>query len=315
MGGKTGTKAVYFDKLKALLDEYKSIFIVSVDNVSSQQMHEIRQALRGEAVVLMGKNTMVRRALKGFIGDNPEYERLLPHVRGNVGFIFTNGDLKTIRDKILSNRVAAPARAGAVAPADVYVPAGNTGMEPGKTSFFQALGVPTKIARGTIEITTDLKLVEAGAKVGASEATLLNMLNISPFTYGMKVQQVYEEGQTFSPDVLDIEESQLLKSLSAAIATITTISLAANYPTLPSIIHSLVNGYKKVIAVAIETDYSWEAIDELKDRIANPDAYASTGPVAAAGATEEAAPVAAKEEEKEEEKEESEDEGFGGLFD
>jgi large subunit ribosomal protein LP0 len=51
-------------------------------------------------------------------------------------------------------------------------------MEPGKTSFFQALGVPTKIARGTIEITTDLKLVEGGTKVGASEATLLNMLNI-----------------------------------------------------------------------------------------------------------------------------------------
>ncbi|KAK5443536.1 ribosomal protein P0 (A0) (L10E) [Exophiala xenobiotica] len=315
MGGKTGTKAVYFDKLKGLLDEYKSIFIVSVDNVSSQQMHEIRQALRGDAVVLMGKNTMVRRALKGFINDNPEYERLLPHVKGNVGFIFTNGDLKATRDRILSNRVAAPARAGAVAPGDVYIPAGNTGMEPGKTSFFQALGVPTKIARGTIEITTDLKLVEAGAKVGASEATLLNMLNISPFTYGMKVQQVYEEGQSFSPDVLDIEESQLLKALSSAIATITTISLAANYPTLPSVIHSLINGYKKVISVALEVDYSWEAIDELKDRIANPDKYASAAPTAAAASTEAAAPAAAKEEEKEEEKEESDDEGFGGLFD
>ncbi|KAG9772230.1 hypothetical protein KCU88_g6171, partial [Aureobasidium melanogenum] len=277
-------------------------------------MHEIRQALRGDAVVLMGKNTMVRRALKGFVADNPEYERLLPHVKGNVGFIFTNGDLKTIRDKILANRVAAPARAGAIAPGDVYVPAGNTGMEPGKTSFFQALGVPTKIARGTIEITTDLKLVEAGAKVGPSEATLLNMLNISPFTYGMKVVQVYEEGNTFSPDVLDVEESQLLKSLSAAIATITTISLAANYPTLPSVMHSLINGYKNLISVAIEIDYSWEAIDELKDRIANPEAYAAAAPAAAA-ATESAAPEAAKEEEKEEEKEESEDEGFGGLFD
>ncbi|KIW14812.1 60S acidic ribosomal protein P0 [Exophiala spinifera] len=315
MGGKTGTKAVYFDKLKGLLDEYKSIFIVSVDNVSSQQMHEIRQSLRGEAVVLMGKNTMVRRALKGFITENPEYERLLPHVKGNVGFIFTNGDLKATRDKILSNRVAAPARAGAVAPGDVYVPAGNTGMEPGKTSFFQALGVPTKIARGTIEITTDLKLVEAGAKVGASEATLLNMLNISPFTYGMKVQQVYEEGQTFSPEVLDIEEAQLLKVLSSAIATITTISLAANYPTLPSVVHSLVNGYKNLISVALEVDYSWESIEELKDRIANPDKYASAAPAAAAASSDAAAPAAAKEEEKEEEKEESEDEGFGGLFD
>lgn len=151
-------------------------------------------------------------------------------------------------------------------------------MEPGKTSFFQALGVPTKIARGTIEITTDLKLVEAGSKVGASEATLLNMLNISPFTYGMSIAQVYDGGQTFAPSVLDIKEEQLFKALNSAIATITQISLAANYPTLPSIIHSLLNSYKQVLAVAVETDYSWEGIDDLKDRIANPDAYAAAAP-------------------------------------
>ncbi|KAK8089469.1 60S acidic ribosomal protein P0 [Apiospora hydei] len=171
-----GNKSEYFGKLKTLLEEYNSVFLVSVDNVSSQQMHEVRQPS---------------------LPTPPEYERLLPHIRGNIGFVFTNGDLKDIRDKILANKVAAPARAGAVAPADVYIPAGNTGMEPGKTSFFQALGVPTKIARGTIEITSDLKLVEAGSKVGASEATLLNMLNISPFTYGLGVVQVYDQGNTF----------------------------------------------------------------------------------------------------------------------
>jgi large subunit ribosomal protein LP0 len=149
----------------------------------------------------------------------------------------------------------------------------------------------------------------------------------------MTITQVYEEGQTFSPDVLDIEPSQLLKSLSGAIATITTISLAVNYPTLPSVMHSLINSYKNAISVAIETDYSWEAIDGLKDRIANPDAYAAAAPAAAAA--DSAAPTAAGEEKKKEEseKEESEDEGkfrgtmmkrkrlkltllgFGGLFD
>ena len=181
-------------------------------------------------------------------------------------------------------------------------------MEPGKTSFFQALGVPTKIARGTIEITTDLKLVEAGGKVGASESTLLNMLNISPFTYGMSIAQVYDQGQTFGPEVLDIEESQLFAALNSAIKTITTISLAANYPTLPSIMHSIVNGYKKILAVAVETDYSWPQIEELKDRIANPDAYASAGPAAPAAAeTTTEAPAAAAAEESE--KEESGDEG------
>lgn len=315
MGGRTANKAGYFDKLKGLLEEYNSIFIVTVDNVSSQQMHEIRQSLRGEGVVLMGKNTMVRRAIKTFIAENPEYERLLPHVKGNVGFVFTNGDLKATRDKILANRVAAPARAGAVAPLDVYVPAGNTGMEPGKTSFFQALGVPTKIARGTIEITSDLKLVSAHSKVGASEATLLNMLNISPFTYGMGIAQIYDQGQTFATEVLDIEESQLLKAFSSAVTTIATISLALNFPTLPSVMHSVVNSYKNLISIALETEYEWDAIHELKDRVKNPDAYASAAPAAAAASTESAAAAPAEAAKEEEEEEESEgDMGFG-LFD
>ena len=191
-----------------------------------------------------------------------------------------------------------------MAPADVFVPAGNTGMEPGKTSFFQALGVPTKIARGTIEITTDLKLVQAGGKVGASEATLLNMLNISPFTYGMGIAQVYDQGQTFPPAVLDIEEAQLLKALGSAIATVTTLSLTLDYPTLPSIMHSLLNGYKKVLAVAIETDFAWPEIEELKDRIANPDSYAAAAPTGGTGD----GPAEKKEEAKEEEKEEEEEE-------
>lgn len=313
MGGKSANKSAYFDKLQGLLEEYKSIFIVTVDNVSSQQMHEIRSSLRSEGVVLMGKNTMVRRAIKGWLVEHPEYERLLPHVRGNIGFVFTNGDLKTIRDKILSNKVAAPARAGAVAPADVYIPAGNTGMEPGKTSFFQALGVPTKIARGTIEITSELKLVEAGAKVGASETVLLNMLNISPFTYGMGVSQVYDQGNTFPPSVLDIEEEQLLKVFSSAVSTIASISLAINFPTLPSVMHSVVSSYKKVLSVAISTEYSWPEIEELKDRIANPDAYAAAAPAAAEASAETAAPAA--EEKAESEAEDSDGSGFGGLFD
>lgn len=177
-------------------------------------------------------------------------------------------------------------------------------MEPGKTSFFQALGVPTKIARGTIEITTDLKLVEAGAKVGASEATLLNMMGISPFTYGMTISQVYEEGQTFNDDILDVEESQLLDALTSAIKNIACVSLATNFPTVPAVMHSVVNAYKKVLGVAIATEYSWPEIEELKDRIANPDAYASAAPAAAAAPAADAAPAKAEEPE-----EESGDEG------
>ncbi|CAG8544615.1 8699_t:CDS:2 [Funneliformis caledonium] len=292
-------KSEYFVKLKALLEEYPSIFIVNVDNVGSNQMHQIRHILRGKAVVLMGKNTMVRRALKGLIPDNPQYERLLPHVKGNIGFVFTNGDLKETRDVILSNRVKAPAKAGAIAPIDVFVPAGNTGMEPGKTSFFQALGVPTKIARGTIEIINNVHLVKVGTKVGASEATLLNMLNISPFTYGMTVTQIYDNGNTFSPGVLDIEESTLLGHLMEGIRRIAALSLQINYPTLASVPHSLINGFKNLLAISVSTDYTFPASEKIKAYLEDPSAFAVAAPVAAVAETSQAAP--AKEEEPEEE--------------
>ncbi|KAG0236472.1 ribosomal protein P0 (A0) (L10E) [Actinomortierella wolfii] len=303
-------KEEYFQKLKSYLEEYKSIFIVNVDNVGSNQMHQIRKALRAEARILMGKNTMVRRALRILAPENPDFEKLLPHIKGNIGFVFTNSDLKTVREKVLTNRVRAPARAGAVAPVDVFVPAGNTGMEPGKTSFFQALGIPTKIARGTIEIVNDVHLVKEGSKVGASEATLLNMLNISPFTYGLTVVQVYDEGTIFHPSILDIEEDTLVGHFVSGIKTIAAISLAAGYPTIVSIPHTLINAYKDLLAVSIATDYDFPGSEKIKAYLADPSAFAVAAPAAAD------APAAAAAEEKPAAPEEESDEDMGfGLFD
>ncbi|KAG2074158.1 hypothetical protein BDR04DRAFT_1229425 [Suillus decipiens] len=313
MGATRAQKEIYFIKLKELIAKYPSIFIVNVDNVSSNQMHQIRVALRGKGVVLMGKNTMVRRALRTILSENPQFERLLPHVRGNIGFVFTDKDLKEVREIIVANKIAAPARAGAYAPKDVFVPAGNTGMEPGKTSFFQALGIPTKIARGTIEISAEVQVVTAGSRVGPSEATLLNMLNISPFTYGMTVVQIFDSGNAFAPEVLDIDEKVLIDRFMSGIQTIAAISLALNYPTVVSVMHSLVNSYKNLIALCLSTDYMFEGAQKAKEYLENPDAFAAVAAPAAA----EAAPAAAEAEaeEKAEEKEESDDDMGFGLFD
>jgi len=312
MGATRADKEIYFEKLKELLNKYPSIFLVNVDNVGSNQMHQIRVALRGKGVVLMGKNTMVRRALRNILSEYPQFERLLPHIKGNIGFVFTGSDLKEIREVITANKVAAPARAGAFAPKDVTVPAGNTGMEPGKTSFFQALGIPTKIARGTIEIVSDVKVVVAGTRVGTSEATLLNMLNISPFTYGMSVVQIFDNGNAFSPDVLDVDEQELIDRFLSGIKTIAALSLALKYPTLVSVSHSLVNAYKNLLAVSLATEYTFEGSEKVKEYLANPDAFAVAEVAAPAAA---AAPAAEKKEEKVEEAEESDEDMGLALFD
>jgi large subunit ribosomal protein LP0 len=314
MGATRAEKEVYFTKLKELLAKYPSIFLVNVDNVGSNQMHQIRVALRGKGVVLMGKNTMVRRALRTILSEYPQFERLLPHIKGNIGFVFTSGDLKDVRDIIVANKVAAPARAGAFAPKDVTVPAGNTGMEPGKTSFFQALGIPTKIARGTIEIVSDIKVVTAGTRVGSSEATLLNMLNISPFTYGMTVVQIFDQGNAFSPAVLDVDEQELIDRFLSGIKSIAAISLALKYPTIVSVAHSFVNSYKNLIAVALATEYSFEGAEKAKEYLANPEAFAAAAAPAADTAAAAEAPKVDEKPAVDEDEESEGDMGFG-LFD
>jgi large subunit ribosomal protein LP0 len=304
-------KSNYFLKIIRLMDDFPKVFIVGVDNVGSKQMQQIRQSLRGKGEVLMGKNTMIRKAIRGHLDNNPDLERILPHIKGNVGFVFTKEDLVEVRDIILNNKVAAPARAGAIAPVDVFIPAGNTGLGPEKTSFFQALAIPTKIARGTIEILSNVHLIKKDEKVGASESTLLNMLKISPFSYGLIIQQVYEDGSCFDPSILDITSDDILMKFKEGIANIASVSLQIGYPTIASVPHSIINGFKNVAAVALETEITFPQVERLKAYLEDPTAFAVAAPTSAAPAED----VAVKEEKKEESEEESdEDMGFS-LFD
>uniref|UniRef100_H2P057 Large ribosomal subunit protein uL10 n=1 Tax=Pongo abelii TaxID=9601 RepID=H2P057_PONAB len=243
-------KSNYFLKIIQLLDDYPKCFIVGADNVGSKQMQQIRMSLRGKAVVLMGKNTMMRKATRGHLENNPALEKLLLHIRGNVGFVFTKEDLTEIRDMLLANKVPAAAHAGAIAPCEVTVPAQNTGLGPEKTSFFQALGITTKISRGTIEI------------------------------------------------------------LSDGVRNVASVCLQIGYPTVASVPHSVINGYKQVLALSVETDYTFPLAEKVKAFLADSSAFVAAATTAAPAAA--AAP--AKVEAKEESEESDEDMGFG-LFD
>eukprot|EP00274_Cyanoptyche_gloeocystis_P002496 CAMPEP_0196651668 /NCGR_PEP_ID=MMETSP1086-20130531/688_1 /TAXON_ID=77921 /ORGANISM="Cyanoptyche gloeocystis , Strain SAG4.97" /LENGTH=324 /DNA_ID=CAMNT_0041981785 /DNA_START=92 /DNA_END=1066 /DNA_ORIENTATION=- len=313
---KMQKKAVYLERLGSLLEEYSKIFCVLADNVGSNQMQKTRLSLRGDAIVLMGKNTMIRKVMKAHAAEkNPDLEKFLPYVKGNVGFIFTNRDLKDIRDRILANKVGAPAKAGSIAPCDVFVPAGGTGMDPSQTSFFQALNIATKINKGQVEIVNPVHLVKKGEKVGSSEATLLTKLNINPFSYGLVVLSVYDNGSVFTPEGLDITEDDLLKKFQSGLATITAFSLGASFPTAVAVPHVIMNGYKNVLSVALATGYSFPRADKLKELLSDP---AKMAALAAAAAASSAAPAAAaaapaKEEKKEEKKEEPEEEEDFGL--
>ncbi|KAJ8600555.1 hypothetical protein CTAYLR_007917 [Chrysophaeum taylorii] len=320
MGLSRERKQEYFEKMEKLLDTYMKIFIVSCDNVGSKQFQQIRIALRGQAVVLMGKNTMMRKVINTYLAKNPghPYESLLSRIRGNIGFVFTNGDLGVVRECIEANRVPAPARVGAIAPIDVVVPPGPTDCDPGQTNFFQTLQIATKIVKGKIEIVSAVNLLSVGDKVGNSEAVLLEKLGIKPFDYGLVINEVYDNGSIFDVKVLDLSDDDLAAKFASALSSLAALSLGINFPTLASVPHSIANAFKALVAVAVECDsFSFEKADPFKLALSDPEAFAAKyGAMGGGGGGGGGAAEEAKAEEKKEEEEEEEEEiDMGGGMD
>jgi len=326
MSTKRGArKQSYFGKLIDLLNKYNQILIVSADNVGSNHMQSIRRTLRGKAEILMGKNTMIRKAIKGHLEKNPGLETLLSWVRGNIGFVFTSDDLKGIRDEISNNKLCAPARVGSLAPCDVFLPAGNTSLDPSQTNFMQALNIATRINKGTIEIINQVHLIKKGEKVGSSEATLLQKLDIKPFFYGLVPLKVFKEGSVFEPSVLDISDQDVLTKFSFGVKQLAALSLQINVPSIAAVPHYFASAYKNILAISVATDYTFKQSEKIKALLSDPEAMAAAMAAAAAASSNSSAPSSApaKEEKvvekakpKEEPKEEEEEGegGFGDLF-
>ncbi|XP_050210129.1 60S acidic ribosomal protein P0 [Mercurialis annua] len=315
---KADKKIAYDAKICHLLDEYSQILIAAADNVGSNQLQNIRSGLRGDSVVLMGKNTMMKRSVRVHAEKtgNNAFLNLIPLLQGNVGLIFTKGDLKEVSEEVAKYKVGAPARVGLVAPIDVVVPPGNTGLDPSQTSFFQVLNIPTKINKGTVEIITPVELIKKGEKVGSSEAALLAKLGIRPFSYGLVVLSVYDNGSVFTPEVLNLTEDDLLEKFAGGVSMVTSLALALSYPTLAAAPHMFINAYKNVLAIAVATDYTYPQAEKVKEYLEDPSKFAvAAAPVAAASAGAPAAAAAKEEEKKEEPAEESDDDMGFSLFD
>jgi len=281
---KKQKKVEYFERLIQLLEEYPKILIVTCDNIGSAHMQKIRKNLRGRGVLLMGKNTMIRRAIRLNVSRNELWGNLLPHIYGNIGLVFTKADLASIRDQVQSLRVPAAAKAGTFAPKDVHVAKGMTQLEPTKTSFLQALNIASKINKGAIEILNDIHLIKKGERVGSSEATLLQMLDVRPFEYGLYVTQVYDNGSVSDVAILDITDDIVIRKFQEGCQNVAALSLASNFPTLCAFPHVVLNGFKNLAAVSVETDYDFAQAKKLKEMVKNPQAFAVAAPAPAVAA-------------------------------
>jgi len=320
---KKQKKELYTKNLVELLKQYNRILLVCIDNVGAYSIQKIRQTLRGKATLLFGKNTLIRKTIRDYVEkceeagntESARIEGLLPFVKGNVGLVFTNENLIETKEVVESFKQKAPAKVGQVAPEDVFVEPGPTGMEPTQTSFLQALNIASKIVKGQVEISNRVHLIKTGDKVGQSEASLLDKLNIMPFSYRAEVRTVFDSGYVYPSSLLSLGANDVMQTLAKGIQRIATISLHIGFPSLASVPHLIANAYRNLISISIETSYDFEASIKVKEFLKDPSAFIvhnTTTDSTPSNNTNTTTTTTHVEEEKKEKDEESQE--IGGLF-
>ena len=243
------------DELVSFLESYESIGVVDITGIPSRQLQEMRRELHGVAALRVSRNTLMERALAE-VDDG--LESLVEHVEGQVGLIGTNDNPFGLYQQLEASKTPAPISAGEVAPNDVVIPEGDTGVDPGPfVGELQTVGANARIEGGSIKVVEDSTVLSAGEEVSADLANVLGELGIEPKEVGLDLRGVVSEGVAFSPEELDIDVEEYVSDLKAASSAARNLSINAEYPTArtaPSMLAKAAGEAKSVgLSAAVES--------------------------------------------------------------
>ncbi|WP_430505448.1 50S ribosomal protein L10 [Haloparvum sp. PAK95] len=217
------------DELVDFIDSYASVGVVGMAGIPSKQLQSMRRDLHGSAELRMSRNTLVTRALEEV---NQGVEELTQYVNGQVALIGTNDNPFGLFQQLEASKTPAPINAGEVAPNDIVIPEGDTGVDPGPfVGELQTIGAAARIQEGSIQVTEDSKVLEEGEVVDDDLANVLTELGIEPKEVGLDLKGVYSEGVLFEPDELEIDVEEYRADIQSAAAAARNLSINAEYPT------------------------------------------------------------------------------------
>ena len=217
------------DDVVEFIGRYDSVGVVDVTGIPSRQLQAMRRDLHGTAALRISRNTLIRRALQAVDED---LEDLVEHVAGQVGLVGTNDNPFGLYRQLEASKTPAPINAGEVAPDDVVIPEGDTGIDPGPfVGDLQQVGANARIEGGSIQVVEDSTVLESGEEVSADLANVLSELGIEPKEVGLDLRSVHSDGVLFAPEELAIDVDAYRADLESAAAAGRNLSVDAEYPT------------------------------------------------------------------------------------
>ena len=292
--------------------------VVGLREIPASNMQQMRGSLRGKVEIRMVRNNIARRALEA---SAPKIRPLADFIEDQTALIFSDENPFKLNSLLEKGKQPMPIKAGARAPKDIVVGAGETSFSPGPmVGKLQAAGIPAAIKGGKVVINQKVTLAKEGEVVSAKTADILKTMEIFPRNVGLELRAAYEGGLIFRSKDLDIDVASLIIELGNASAKAFSFAIEIGYAAPETIGPMLQKAQGKARALVAEAGIPVPGMMDLvlAKAAANAKAIArltSGEPVPAAAAAAPAMAAAAKEEKKEEKKDEGDAAaGLGALF-
>ena len=325
------------DDIVELIEGFESVGVVDIEGIPSRQLQQMRTELHGEATLRMSRNTLLFRALERV---DEGLENLGEYLTGHVGLIGTNDNPFALFKHLEASKTPAPINAGEVAPNDIVIPEGDTGMDPGPfVGELQSIGANARIDEGSIQVLEDSVVVEEGEAVSADVANVLAELGIEPKEVGLDLRAVFADGVIFEADELELDVEEYRADVAAGVSAARNLSINAGYPTSrtvqtmlakgsgeakslglqaaiesPELMDDLVSTADAQIRALAATIDDEEALPEELQDVEEPAAQTDAAPEEPADEETETEPADDEDEDDEDEDESAAGEGLGDMF-
>lgn len=251
-------KQTEVDAIVEFLAEYDSVGVVSITGIPSRQLQDMRRELYGTAALRVSRNTLLERALDEV---DEGFEELKTYVSGQVGLIGTNDNPFGLYQQLEASKTSAPINAGEVAPNDIVIPEGDTGVDPGPfVGELQSVGANARIDEGSIKVMEDSTVLESGEEVSADLANVLGELEIEPKEVGLNLRGVFAEGVLFEPEDLELDIEAYEADIAAAAGQARNLAVNASFPTAATVPLQLSKATGEAKSLALHAAIEDEAV-------------------------------------------------------
>ncbi len=192
-------KAQEAKELAELIDQYSTVLIASLHKVRAIQLQELSKKFRGDVKMKVAKSSTLQRALEA--SSKPTIKELEGASTGSNVLLLTNLNPFKLSIQLDRSKSKMAAKAGDIAPSDITIPAGNTGLPPGPAiSELNEAGIRTRIESGSVYVLRDTVVAKKGEPIQPRVASVLTKLGVKPLEVGLNIKAAYDSGVFIKDD-------------------------------------------------------------------------------------------------------------------